>query len=267
MSEAEFYTNKLVLVTGASSGIGRALAIRISREGGAVALIGRDRDRLDAAAEAAGGRAKGFEFDLADVAGIKALVEGIERDFAQTVDIVVHAAGVAAVGNVEDTPVEAMQEIVVINLVAAMGLARAVLPGMRARGTGKLVVISSGVANFGVPGEAAYCASKAGLERLSESLHSELFGSGISVCVVSPGPVETPLMRSPPRYGRSTLVGRPPIAIDPDVAAKRIVERLPSGVSRIELSFRGSLVRHLSYWAPGALSWLLRRQAGATAQS
>jgi len=267
MTKSDFYTNKLVLVTGASSGIGRALSIRISREGAAVALIGRDRDRLHAAGEGAVGRAKGFEFDLADIASIKVLVERIERDFAQAVDVVIHAAGVATVGKVEDTPIEAMQEIIVVNLIAAMSLSQAVLPGMRARRAGKLVFMSSGVANFGVPGEATYSASKAGLERLSESLRSELAGSGVSVCVVSPGPVETPLMRSPRCYGNSTLVGRPSIALDPNVAAEKIAERLPSGTSRIELSFRGSLVRHLSYWAPGALGWLLRRQASGVAQS
>lgn len=263
MVSSSFYAGKLIVVTGASSGIGRALATKLSGEGASVALVGRDSGRLAAAVQAGGERARSYKFDLADGAGIQALIDRIQADFGRPIDIAVHAAGAAAVGNVEDTPIQVMQEIVVTNLVAAMGLAHAVLPGMRARRTGLLVFLSSGVANYGVPGEAAYSASKAGVERLSESLRAELAGSGVGVCVVSPGPVETPLMRNPRRYGNLTLVGRPAAALAPDLAAKKIVARLSLQAQRIELSFRGPLVRHLTYWAPAVLGRLLARQAGA----
>jgi dehydrogenase/reductase SDR family member 7B len=262
MDHSRFYLNKLVLVTGASSGIGQALALEFSSKGALVAFVGRDAVRLKDAVAAAGNSGKAYTFDLSNITGIKSLVDTIENDFGRPIDIVVHAAGTATIGKVEETPVADMQETVTINLVAAMGLSQAVLPGMCSRGAGKLVFISSGASNFGVPGEAAYSASKSGLERLSEALRIELAESGVSVCVVSPGPVETPLMRNPRRYGNSALVARPITALSPDLAAKRIAERLPSGVKRIELSLRGPIARHLSYWAPGVLGWLLSRQAG-----
>jgi short-subunit dehydrogenase len=262
MDRSKFYLDKLVLVTGASSGIGQALALEFSRKGAFVAFVGRDAVRLNEAVAAAGNGGKAYAFDLSNIAGIKSLADAIENDFGCPIDMVVHAAGTATVGRVEETPVADMQETVITNLVAAMGLAQAVLPGMRARGAGKLVFITSGAANFGVPGEAAYSASKSGLERLSEALRIELAESGVSVCVVSPGPVDTPLMRTPRRYGNSALVARPATALSPDMAARRIAKDLPSGRARIELSLRGPIARHLSYWAPGVLGWLLARQAG-----
>jgi short-subunit dehydrogenase len=267
MDHPSFYLDKLILVTGASSGIGQALAIEFSKRGASVAFVGRDAVRLDRAVAAGGSGGKAFTFDLSDIPGIKDLTDTIENDFGRPIDIVVHAAGTATVGRVEETPVVDMRETVVTNLVAAMALSQAVLPGMRSRGVGKLVFISSGTANFGVPSEAAYSASKAGLERLSEALRIELAESGVSVCVVSPGPVETPLMRTPRRYGNSELVGRPVVAPSPEVIAYKIGERLPSGKARIELSFRGSIARHLSYWTPGVLGWLLSRQAGLKSKS
>ena len=197
MNPAGFYADKLIVVTGASSGIGRAMARQFARRGAAVAMIGRDPDRLNAAVQTAGKAAKGYELDLTRLDAIGPSIKAIESDFGRPIDMLVHAAGTASVGRVEDTPVAVMLETVVLNLVAAMGLANAVAPGMRAREAGKLVFITSGAATFGVPGEAAYSASKSGLERLAESLRIELAGSGITVCVVSPGPVETPLMRNP----------------------------------------------------------------------
>jgi short-subunit dehydrogenase len=262
MDHSGFYLNKLVLVTGASSGIGQALALEFSSKGALVAFVGRNAARLNEAVAAARSSGKAYVFDLSNIGGIKGLIESVEDDFGRPIDMVVHAAGTATVGKVEETPIAAMQETVITNLVAAIGLSQAVLPGMRARHAGRLVLITSGAANFGVPGEAAYSASKSGLERFSEALRIELAESGVSVCVVSPGPVETPLMRNPRRYGNSAPVARPETALSPEIAARRIAERLPQGRARIELSHRGPIARHLSYWAPGVLGWLLARQAG-----
>jgi dehydrogenase/reductase SDR family member 7B len=255
-----------VLVTGASSGIGRALAERLARDGAAVALVGRDPERLRRAA--AGCRAVGspsvatYAFDLTEGEGISSLVATVIRDFGGTPDMLIHAAGSATAGRVEDTPAAAARDVLAVNLLAAMALASALLPGMRTKRAGHLVFLSSGTAHFGVPTEAAYCASKAGLERFVESLRAELAGSGILVSVVSPGPVETPLLRRPRIYGGVALVGRPEIAARPETAADRIVACLATGSARIELSWRSRLVRHFAYWAPALLGRLIARQSG-----
>jgi short-subunit dehydrogenase len=265
MAASSFFDRKLVLVTGASSGIGRALAQRLARDGASLALIGRDTGRLSKTAAAC--RATGspdvrfYAFDLADAERIAGLVDGVTGDFGRAPDVLIHAAGSATAGRVEDTPATAVREVLAVNLLAAMALASALAPEMRARKAGLLVFLNSGVAYFGVPTEASYCASKAGLARFVESLRAELVSSGVQVAVVSPGPVETPLMRNPRRYGAVRLVGRPAHAALPEAVAERIVAGLAEGRGRIELSWRSRLVRHLSYWTPALLLRLIVRQS------
>jgi short-subunit dehydrogenase len=259
------FNGKLALVTGASSGIGRALAKRLARDGALLALVGRDAARLNetvgACRDTGSPSTRPFVFDLSDSDGIANLVGTIRDEFGNAPDILIHAAGAATVGRIEDTPVSAVREVLAVNLLAAIALTAELLPHMRARGNGMLCFISSGTAYFGVPTEASYCASKAGLERFVESLRAEIAGSGVSVSIVSPGPVETPLMRSPRTYGSASLVGRPKVAARPEAAADEIVKSLGGGGKRIELTWRPRLVRHLSYWAPSLLRLMIERQS------
>src|SRR5262249_30663385 len=161
----------------------------------------------------------------------------------------------------EQVPIAEVANCLAVHFTAAMALARAVLPRMRARGAGRLVLVSSGTAWYGVPGEAAYSAAKAALERLAEGLAIELSGSRVTVSVVSPGPVETPLMRSPRVFGGQGLIARPAGAMQPDAAAAAILGALGARSSgRIELALRPRLVRHMAYWSPRLLAWILGRQ-------
>lgn len=265
MAPSPVFDKKLVLVTGASSGIGRALARRLARDGAVLALVGRDGGRLGETATACSAAGspdvRSYAVDLAESERIAGLVDQVKRDFGRAPDVLIHAAGSATAGRIEDTPAAAMREVLSVNLLAAMVLTSALLPDMRMRKAGLLVFLGSGTGYFGVPTEAPYCASKAGLERFVESLRAELLGSGVRVSVVSPGPVETPLMRQPRRYGAVRLIGRPDVAAAPEAVAERIVARLAEGDPRIELSWRGRLVRHLSYWMPALLLRLVARQA------
>jgi short-subunit dehydrogenase len=189
--------------------------------------------------------------------GIAGLLGMIKLDFGGAPDVLIHTAGIATAGRIEDTPATIIRDVLAVNLLAAMALTAALVPEMRSRRSGLLVFVSSGTAYFGVPTEAPYCASKAGLERFVESLRGELLGSGVFVSVVSPGPVETSLMRRPNTYGAVEPVARPRIAAQPETVADRIVLRLAEGSDRIELSWRGYAVRHLSYWSPALLRHLV----------
>jgi short-subunit dehydrogenase len=259
------FEDQRIILTGASSGIGRALAVRLAAEHAVLALVGRDPTSLAAVVEecrAAGAKSVGAHVvDLAAVETIEGHVRDIVAGWGQVPYMVIHSAGVGLVGRVEETPVAAMQNCLSVHTLAALALARSVLADMRRRGSGRLVLISSGTAWYGVPGEAVYSAAKAALERIAEALAIELEGSGVTVTVVSPGPVETPLMRSPQVFGRLALMARPAVARGASSVADAIVKRLQTTTAgRIEISLRPRLVRYLSGWTPSLLAAILARK-------
>ena len=137
-----FFTDKLVLVTGASSGIGRSLAIRLGADGGRIALVGRRRNALEETAmecEKAGAqRTACFPCDLTNSAAIAKLVVAIEETFGRPVDTFVHSAGDLMIGRLEDIPLAAAENCFSVNVMAAIALVQAVIPGMKAVGAGQI---------------------------------------------------------------------------------------------------------------------------------
>jgi short-subunit dehydrogenase len=205
------------LVTGGSSGIGAAIAEALAAAGCQVVVLGRDRDRLDALARRTGARAL-----VADLA----TPEGLARaaDAAAAVDLLVNSAGRGWAGDLAGMPEPDLDALVVLNLVVPLRLTRAALPGMRARGRGHLVFVSS-IAAVGVGGEAVYAATKAGLRAFAASVRHEVAGDGISVTTVLPGAVRTPFFdhRGLP-YDR-----RFPRQVDPTEVAAALVGALERG--------------------------------------
>lgn len=169
-----------VLVTGASGGIGGAVADRLLRRGATVLAAGRD----PTATAGAGGRP--LVVDLAAPGGPSELAER-----AGDVDAVVHAAGIGWKGPLAEMPPEELDRLLALNLRAPLELTRALLPPMLARRSGRIVLVASIAGLTGVAGESVYAASKAGLLVFGESLRLELAGTGVGVGTVSPGAVDT----------------------------------------------------------------------------
>jgi NAD(P)-dependent dehydrogenase (short-subunit alcohol dehydrogenase family) len=178
-------------VTGASSGIGRALALALRREGMCVALVGRNVERLS---EAAGGGSRIYPADLADDRSLRALLEQFERELA-AVDVLVHGAGAIALGAVEDAPVEQFDLQYRVNLRAPFLLTQALLPKLK-RACGQVVFINSSAGLAGRAGAAQYSATKHGLKALADSLRDEVNASGVRVLSIFPGRVSTPMQEA-----------------------------------------------------------------------
>ena len=199
----------VALVTGASSGIGAATAAGLAAAGARLLVTGRDEGRLRAVAERTGATA--LTADLAQPDGPEQLVRSALAAEGR-VDLLVCNAGCGWAGPISELSATTAVELVTVNLLAPIQLARLLVPGMTERRCGRLVFVSSIAGATGVRYEAVYAATKAGLNYLAESLSYELAHSGVGVSVVLPGVVDTPFFS---RRGQPYQRSKPtPIAAD-----------------------------------------------------
>ena len=186
---------KVVIVTGASTGMGRAIAITLAREGARVAAVARNAEKLAetaAAPEAAAG-INTYQADVADDRAVRAIVQDVLKRFDK-VDILVNNAGTnTRHRNLADASVADWQLVVSTNLSGAYFFAREVLPAMRAAGGGQIINITSGAGlHPSAPAGAAYSAAKHGLQALTGSINAEERRHGIRACAIAPGETDTP---------------------------------------------------------------------------
>jgi NADP-dependent 3-hydroxy acid dehydrogenase YdfG len=188
--------NQIAIVTGASSGIGAATACELGRRGVKVVLAARRVDELEARVrmiEQAGGEATAISTDVADSIQVTRLVERTIRTYGH-VDVLVNNAGVNWLRPLASSSPEEVIRLVKVNLVGAMLLTRAVLPGMLDRRHG--AIISVGSLSGRVAMEPLYSATKYGLRGFSLALRRQVAGTGVSVSLVSPGNIRTPMTRN-----------------------------------------------------------------------
>ena len=189
------FKDKSVVVTGASSGIGRELAVALARKGAHVTLAARDERALAevvAECEAAGGRAVAVAADVSDEAACRRVVEAAVGA-AGGIDALVNNAGISMWGRFDELEDLSMVErIMRVNYLGSVYCTRYALPHLKRR-KGLLVAVSSLTGKFGVPTRTAYSASKHAVQGFFDSLRVELIGSGVDVLVVSPGFVATPI--------------------------------------------------------------------------
>jgi len=185
-------TGKIALVTGASGGIGGAIAHRLHAQGAAVVLSGTRAEALEALAGELGERAQVMTCNLANEGEASALVGRVEAEMGR-LDILVNNAGLTRDGLAMRMKNEDWQQVIDINLTAAFRLSRASMKGMMKRRWGRIISISSIVGVTGNPGQANYVASKAGLIGLTKAMAQEVATRGITANCVAPGMIETPM--------------------------------------------------------------------------
>ncbi len=203
--------NRRALVTGASGGIGGAVASALHGRGATVALAGRNREALEQRAAALGDRAHVLTADLADPGAADALAKAAAEAMGG-VDILVNNAGLARDGLFVRARDEDWQTVLDVNLTAGFRLARAALRGMMRARWGRIVAITSIVGQTGNPGQANYAASKAGMTGMTKALAAEVAARNITVNCVAPGFIDTAMTQE---------LG--------DEQTARLTERIPAG--------------------------------------
>ena len=238
----------LAFITGASSGIGQALALQYLRAGWRLALAARRVDVIETWLQAHGASADSYQIYSCDVAQPDSVIAAAQACIARQglPDVVVANAGISiGVDTAERADLEVMQRTYATNVLGMAATFHAFIAPMRARGSGRLVGVASVAGIRGLPGHGAYCASKAAVISYCESLRGELRGTGVRVVTLSPGYVDTPLTREN-RYPMPFLLSAPAFA-------ERAERAIRAGVSYRVIPWQMGVVAQLLRVLPNAL--------------
>jgi NAD(P)-dependent dehydrogenase (short-subunit alcohol dehydrogenase family) len=263
---------QIVVLTGASSGIGRATALELARRGAAVVLAARSDEALHAVAQeidAAGGRNAVVVTDVADWSQVERLAGQAVNLFGR-IDTWVNNAAISEYATVDDATIEEIDRVLQVNLHGTIYGVKAALPVLRRQGGGTIVNVSSVLGKLAVPLQAAYCASKHGVVGFADALRLELKrdGSNIDVCTVLPSSINTPFFS----HARAKLGGRKPQPIppayDPQAVAEAIAFACEHPRREIVVGGAGKAFEILQRINPALLDWfLLMGDSGARLQT
>ena len=238
--------DRVVIITGASSGIGRALALELARRGATLGLIARRKEALEEVASCARDAGADAAIGIADVADRSAVEGAIAQlvDALGPVHMMIANAGIDGTSSARNLDVDRVEQVLQINLLGALYSIGAVLPAMVARGSGRIVAVSSLAAWRGLPRSGGYCASKAGLTALMESFRIDLRGTGVGVTTIHPGFIRTPMTANSPFPM--------PFLMDVEPAARAMIRGILSGRSEVNPPWRLAtlmrIVRHFPNW-------------------
>lgn len=250
------------ILTGASSGIGRALAVELAAHQAQLVLVARRADRLaevQREVRSLGGRAALVVGDVTDAAVRRGALEAAQREFGG-LDCVINNAGVGALGAASDTPPAVLRRILEVNFFAAVELTSLALPDLK-QSRGLVVNVGSILGHRGLPRYGAYCASKFALRGFTETLRTELAPAGVDVLLISPGSTESEFLDSLlVRDERRAF--RAPRATSAQAVARRTVQAMACRRREIIPSWSGRAVVWLNRLWPTPLDWLLSRREG-----
>ena len=224
-------TGKTALVTGASGGIGGAIARALHRQGATVAISGTKREALDGLAAELDGRTHVLPCNLADKTEVEKLVPAAEAAMGQ-LDILVNNAGITRDGLFMRLKDEDWDEVIAVDLTAGFRLARAAVRGMMRRRDGRIIGITSVVGVTGNAGQGNYAAAKAGMIGMTKSLAQEVASRGVTVNCIAPGLIETAMTSGLGDKQREAILGRVPLGrlgSAADIAAAAVFLASPEG--------------------------------------
>lgn len=255
--------NQVIWITGASSGLGRAMALEFARRGGIVALSARKMDLLEEVVQeiqGAGGKAKAYFCDVLDFQSIASCVEQVIGDFGQ-IDVAIANAGFGVIGKMEDLKAEDWSRQLAVNVTGLAMTCKYALPHLR-KTKGRLALIGSVAAFVPNPRISAYGASKAAVQNIGESLLVELAGTGVSCTTIHPGFVESNIARvdNSGRFHPDRPDPRPANLMWPaEKAAKVMVNAILKRKKIVVFTGHGKVAVFLGKYFPGIMRKLVSK--------
>ena len=257
------WSEKVVLITGASSGIGRGLAVELARRGARLGLVARRKELLDeivaeiTSTQGSNGaqpeKVRAIPADVRDGASMRAAAIELQSEFGK-IDVLIANAGIGGNNDAANFDAANLANVINVNVVGVANSVAAVIPGMVKRHRGQLVVISSLAAYRGLPKSAAYCASKAAVSAMFESLRLDLKPRGIEVTIIHPGFVKTPLTA-----GRQAKL---PWLQELDQAVQKIVRAIECGKKSYAFPWQlATIVRACMIMPTAMYDWISSRNS------
>jgi len=247
---SNLFAGRSAVITGASSGIGREIAVAMAALGARVAVLARRESELNYVANEIacdGGIAVPVPCDVTQSDQLESAINYVADEFGR-VDVLVNSAGIARPGRVHDARVEDLREMMDVNFFGAVHAIRAVLPMMLQGGYGNIVNIGSTAGRRADETLAGYCASKFAIVGYTEALRLELFGSGVTASLVMPGPVDTPMLENPEWQARASLLGG--VVIPPSWVASAVIAAIAYGLAEVDVPLGASAVLKLATLFP-----------------
>ena len=255
-TEVSYWQDKVVMVTGASSGIGRGVAVELARRGARLGLVARRIETLQeivSEIESLGAQALSWPGDVQDANAVRAAADRFREEFGG-IDVLIANAGIGSTNDAAELRAEEVAGVINVNVIGASNSVAAVVPEMVAKGRGQLVVISSLAAYRGLPKSAAYCASKAAVSAFFESLRLDLQPRGIEVTIIHPGFIKTPLTA-----GRHAQM---PFLMELDVAVEKILRAIEKKKRSYAFPWQlASVVRAGMLMPTSMYDWISRRNS------
>ena len=250
------WQDKIVMITGASSGIGRGLAHELGVRGAKLGLVARRADALQEIVretEAIGSKTLALQADVQNAEAIRAAADRLRGEFGP-IDLLIANAGVGGAADAAEIQASEVARVINVNLIGAANSVAAVVPDMVAQGRGQLVAISSLAAYRGLPKSAAYCASKAAVSAFFESLRLDLQPRGIDVTIIHPGFIKTPLTA-----GRHAQM---PFLMELNDAVKKIIHAIEKRRKSYAFPWQLATIVRAGMIMPNFMyDWLVRRNS------
>lgn len=259
MAGIERIQDRVAIVTGASRGIGREVALQLAAAGAHVVVAARDRARLEEVRALLPESAMAVVTDVADPRAVTALIEATVARFGR-VELLVNNAGVGLNGIVADLQLADLERVFAVNVFGALACIQACVPHMRRQGFGHIVNVSSILGKRAVPQTAGYAATKFALQALSDGLRIEEKPNGIDVSVVCPASTDTEFRQNEVRSGTLLVADRPRLSLSsPADVAREVVRAIRKRKREVVLTATAKLMTALDAVAPRLVDAALGR--------